>query len=229
MVNEKILKACGFIHEEFPDGWFWHINPTPDSQEAKIIGKALGFSEADADEWADTIILQMSDEGVWTYVFGADVGKLTSEEAEGILDQIANLKQRPFCPYCDGDEALFHDAEHDISVFIDSQGNLMVSAGEKTAEFTVEFCPKCGRLFNEPLTKGMRIWYVDQNTGEIEEGEVFSVYYKDGKLDSFCVNFIPSDDFDEFDGSKWGDCFFSSAEKAKAALLKGKDAHEKTD
>lgn len=220
MIDTKILETCGFVHEEFPDGWFWHINPTPESQEARIIAKALGFSEADADEWADAIILQMSDEGVWTYVFGSDVGQLTTEEAEGILDQIANLKHRTSCPYCEGDEALFHDAEHDISVFIDTQGNLMVSAGEKTAEFPVEFCPKCGRLFNEPLTKGTRIWYVDQNTGEIEEGEVFSVYYKDGKLDSFSVNFVQSGDFDEFVGSAWGDCFFGNPEQAKAALLK---------
>lgn len=222
MVNEKILKACGFIHEEFPDGWFWHINPTPDSQEAKIIGKALGFSEADADEWADTIILQMSDEGVWTYVFGADVGKLTSEEPEGILDQIANLKHRTCRPYCEGDKALFHDAEHDISAFIDSQGDLMGSAGDDNVECVI--LPE-----KELLAEGMHVWFVYKDTGEIEEGEVFSVHYKDGNLDSFCVNFIPSDDFDEFDGSKWGDCFFSSAEKAKAALLKGKDAHEKTD
>lgn len=259
MIDTKILETCGFVHEEFPDGWFWHINPTPESQEARIIAKALGFSEADADEWADAIILQMSDEGVWTYVFGSDVGQLTTEEAEGILDQIANLKHRTSCPYCEGDEALFHDAEHDISAFIDSHGNLMVSAGEKTAEFPVEFCPMCGKQFNaagqtdslsellalcnydrllqlaqsdkdgrcvvlpekEPLEKGMRVWYVYEDTGEIEEGEVVSVHYKEGKLDSFGVNFIPSGDFDEFFGSAWGDCFFGSPEQAKAALLKG--------
>lgn len=259
MIDKKILKDCGFIHEKFPDGWFWHINPSPESQEARIIAKALGFSEADADEWADAIILQMSDEGVWTYVFGSDVGQLTTEEAEGILDKIANLKHRTSCPYCEGDEALFHDAEHDISAFIDSQGNLMVSTGDKSAEFPVKFCPKCGKKFvesgentalesllslcsyerllelaqadkegrcvilheKEPLTEGMRIWYADQNTGEIEEGEVFSAHYEDGKLDSFSVNFIPSGDFDEFIGSAWGDCFFGSPEQAKAALLKG--------
>lgn len=221
MINEKTLLLCGFVHEQFPDGWFWYIRPAPDSQEAKIIGKALGFSEIDSDAWPDNIILQMSDEGVWTYVFGVDVGQLAAEEAESILNQIANLKHRTCCPYCEGDEALFHDAEHGISAFIDSHGNLMVAAGEKTAEFPVEFCPKCGRLFNEPLTKGTPIWYVDQNTGEIEEGEVFSVYYKDGKLDSFSVDFVQSGDFDEFVGSAWGDCFFGNPEQAKAALLKG--------
>lgn len=77
---------------------------------------------------------------LWEYV--------KTEEAEAILDQIANLKHRTCCPYCEGDEALFHDEEHGISTFIDSHGNLMVTAGEKTAEFPVEFCPKCGRQFN---------------------------------------------------------------------------------
>ena len=148
MINEKTLLLCGFVHEQFPNGWFWYIRPAPDSQEAKIIGKALGFSEIDSDAWPDNIILQMSDEGVWTYVFGVDVGQLAAEEAESILNQIANLKHRTCCPYCEGDEALFHDAEHGISAFIDSHGNLMVAAGEKTAEFPVEFCPKCGRQFN---------------------------------------------------------------------------------
>lgn len=264
MIDTKVLEACGFVHEEFPDGWFWHINPAPDSREAKIIGKALGFSETDADEWTDTIIFQMSDEGIWSYVFGGDVGQLASEEAESILSQMMNLSN---CPYCEGDEALFHNAEHDISAFIDYHGNLMVSAGDNSVEFPVEFCPKCGRKFvesgentalegllslcsyerllelaqadkegrcvilheKEPLTKGMRVWYADKDTGEIEEGEVFSAYYKDDKLDSFSVNFILSGDFDEFIGSAWGSCFFGSPEEAKAALMKGKNAHEKAD
>lgn len=70
----------------------------------------------------------------------------------------------------------------------------------------------------EPLKKGMIIWYVDTDTGEIEEGEVFSTDYKDGHLDSFSVDFKVSGDFDEFFGSAWGCCFFGSREQAQAAL-----------
>lgn len=33
------------------------------------------------------------------------------------------------------------------------------------------------------LTKGMSIWYVDPDSGEIEEGEVYSAYYNDGQLE----------------------------------------------
>lgn len=72
----------------------------------------------------------------------------------------------------------------------------------------------------EPLKKGMAVWYVDTDTGEIEEGEVFSVDYKGEHLDSFSVDFKASNDFDEFLGSAWGDCFFGSKEQAEDALRK---------
>ena len=73
------------------------------------------------------------------------------------------------------------------------------------------------------LKKGMAVWYVDTDTGEIEEGEVFSVDYKGKHLDSFSVDFKVSDDFDEFLGSAWGDCFFGSKEQAEAALRREQD------
>lgn len=70
----------------------------------------------------------------------------------------------------------------------------------------------------ESLKKGMSVWYVDTDTGEIEEGKVFSINYKGEHLDSFSVNFKVSDDFDEFLGSAWGDCLFGSKKQAEAAL-----------
>ena len=75
----------------------------------------------------------------------------------------------------------------------------------------------------EPLKKGMSVWYVDTDTGETEEGKVFSVNYKGEHLDSFSVNFKVSDDFDEFLGSAWGDCLFGSKEQAEKALRREQD------
>ena len=75
----------------------------------------------------------------------------------------------------------------------------------------------------EQIKKGMTIWYVDSDTGEIEEGKVFSVNYKDGCLDSFSVDFKLSKDFDEFCGDAWRKCFFGSLEQAEAALWRKQD------
>lgn len=52
----------------------------------------------------------------------------------------------PSCSFCQGDNAIFHDASH--SVFIDSQGNLEVFIPELSvpvASVKVKFCPMCGR------------------------------------------------------------------------------------
>lgn len=71
----------------------------------------------------------------------------------------------------------------------------------------------------EPLKKGDKVWYVDKDNGEIESGTVFMSYYKDGKLDTFSVDF-DCGDFDEFYGSALGDCFFRSEDEAKAVFEK---------
>lgn len=67
------------------------------------------------------------------------------------------------------------------------------------------------------LNKGDRVWYVDIKSRVLESGTVFIVEYKDGKLDSFSVNF-DSGDFDEFLGIAWGDCIFGSKKSAEEAL-----------
>ena len=71
------------------------------------------------------------------------------------------------------------------------------------------------------LTVGTELWYVDEDTGEIERAIVATVSYKDGKLDSFSAEFPESDDFDEFYGHAFGSCFFSSETQAKMKLAKG--------
>lgn len=71
------------------------------------------------------------------------------------------------------------------------------------------------------IKKGSQVWYVDYESGEIEEGEVFSVQYKDQHIDSFSVEFKETEDFDEFFGKAIGDCFFLSKEMAEQALING--------
>lgn len=77
---------------------------------------------------------------------------------------------------------------------------------------------RCVVLQKEPvLKKGDRVWYVDRENGELESGTVFLAAYKDGKLDSFSVDF-DCGDFDEFSGVAWGKHFFGSEKVAKIAL-----------
>lgn len=71
------------------------------------------------------------------------------------------------------------------------------------------------------LKKGDRVWYVDIENGALESGTVFVATCKDGKLDSFSVNF-DSGDFDEFLGVAWGDCLFGSKKSAEEALKREK-------
>lgn len=70
----------------------------------------------------------------------------------------------------------------------------------------------------EILKKGDKVWYCDKETAEIESGTVVSAFYKNGKLESFSVDF-DSGDFDEFVGSVFGTCFFKSCEAAEAAIV----------
>lgn len=71
------------------------------------------------------------------------------------------------------------------------------------------------------VKKRTPVWYVDFELGEIEEVEILEVHYKDGRIDSFSVNFKESGDFDEFVVDAIGDNFFASREMAETALVKG--------
>ena len=69
---------------------------------------------------------------------------------------------------------------------------------------------------------GMTVFYLDSDTGELEQGTVFSVHYKNSILDTIAIDF-DSGDFDEFIGEAWNDCIFSSKEKALDSLRRGDD------
>lgn len=64
---------------------------------------------------------------------------------------------------------------------------------------------------------GTHLWYVNKDTGEIEEAVVETVSYKNGALDSFGAQFA-NDDFDVFEGSAVDSCFFRSEQRAVQAL-----------
>lgn len=72
----------------------------------------------------------------------------------------------------------------------------------------------------EMLKSGATIYYLGDD-GEIERGIATSVNYNEGGLVSFGVEFPESNDFDEFYGEAWGDCFFGSEEEALDKLRKG--------
>ena len=70
---------------------------------------------------------------------------------------------------------------------------------------------------------GTPLWYVDEETGNIEKAIVETVNYKDGVLDSFGAEF-DNGDFDVFEGSAIDDCFFRSEQQAIQSLLGNNDS-----
>lgn len=79
------LKLLGFVHQEFPDGWFWHLTPEAD-EEKILLAKALGFEDDCWDGPPDTVILQVDESGAnWQFVFGSDYGSLDEHEVLEVL------------------------------------------------------------------------------------------------------------------------------------------------
>lgn len=88
-VNADTLIKCGFRHQQFPDGWFWFIQPETNEGALKL-AQAMGFITDDLDELPDTIILQCEDSFKnWSYVYGPEVGTMTDEEAVDILRRLS--------------------------------------------------------------------------------------------------------------------------------------------
>lgn len=82
------------------------------------------------------------------------------------------------------------------------------------------------RLYNMTSTEeysslghGDPIFYLDDATGEIEAGLVFTIRFKGEEIDSISVNF--ENDFDEFAGTALGKCLFRTREAARMFWQKG--------
>ena len=56
------------------------------------------------------------------------------------------------CNYCQGDEAIVWKDDQN-NAFIDSKGEMMVTAKDHILRFKVDYCPKCGRRFNVETEK----------------------------------------------------------------------------
>ena len=69
------------------------------------------------------------------------------------------------------------------------------------------------------LKHGDPIFYLDEKTGEIEAGLVFTIRFKGEEIDSISVNF--EDDFDEFAGTALGKSLFRTREAARMFWQKG--------
>jgi hypothetical protein len=69
------------------------------------------------------------------------------------------------------------------------------------------------------LKHGDPIFYLDDKTGDIEPGLVFTIRFKEEKIDSISVNF--ENDFDEFAGTALGKCLFRTREAARMFWQKG--------
>lgn len=133
------------------------------------------------------------------------------------------------CSYCNGDiynhstEPLYWE-NFENHAFIDNRGEITVVVCDKTMQFKVDRCPMCGRKFTEEkylnLKNGDDIYYVDRENNEIEHGTIYSVAFKDWKVDSFSVDF-DCGDFDEFSGVALGVHYFTNEKDAEFALRNG--------
>lgn len=126
------------------------------------------------------------------------------------------------CEHCSGDTPVFWKDDANCA-FVNSGGEMMVVVNDKTIRFKVNRCPMCGRLFKGVnylnLRHGDDIWYSDIENQRVEHGTIHAISIKDGKVDSFSVNF-DNGDFDVFSGGALGVHYFIHEVDAADALTR---------
>jgi hypothetical protein len=134
--------------------------------------------------------------------------------------EIYESEEELMCDFCKGIKPIFLNDENNHA-FIKSNGVMTVAINCQEVSFQVDRCPMCGRLFKGVnylnLRKGDDIWYADKDENCVEHGIIHSVCIKNGRVDSFSVDF-DCDDFDEFDGKGLGVYFFMHKIDAEEAL-----------
>ena len=96
---------------------------------------------------------------------------------------------------------------------------VLLATGELQREISERWYQERTAL-NEMLHEGDDLWYVDFDAGSIEHGKASGINYKEGKLDSFGVDF-DCGDYDVFVGEALGKTFYRSEISAQKTLLKG--------
>ena len=120
-------------------------------------------------------------------------------------------------------EYIFLDSDKKLKAALSRLAEIEDIISDEDGNYNLDRLTKIMKLEkqrSEMLKTGATVYYLDDD-GKIERGVVTSVSYDKGKLESFGVEFPESDDFDEFWGNAWGDCFFGSEEEALDRLREG--------
>lgn len=73
------------------------------------------------------------------------------------------------------------------------------------------------------IVTGGIVYYADEETMEVQKGQISSVKTKNGNAETFLVNFPNFACSEEFHVSEWNDCVFRDYAEAEAALEKVKE------
>ena len=97
-------------------------------------------------------------------------------------------------------------------------------------ENSIEVIHEMARRYNDlirnrekSIVSGDTIYYVDDEDGSIEKGTVVSVLYSNNVLEEFSVDF-ECGDFDVFNGTAYGKCFFKDQKDAYSMITKHQQA-----
>ena len=120
-------------------------------------------------------------------------------------------------------EYIFLDSDKKLKAALSRLAEIEDIIADEDGNYNLDRLTKIMKLEkqrSDMLKTGATVYYLDDD-GKIERGVVTGVSYDKGKLESFGVEFPESDDFDEFFGEAWGDCFFGSEEEALDRLREG--------
>ena len=120
-------------------------------------------------------------------------------------------------------EYIFLDSDKKLKTALSRLAEIEDIISDEDGNYNLDRLTKIMKLEkqrSEMLKIGATVYYLDDD-GKIERGVVTGVSYDKGKLESFGVEFPESNDFDEFYGEAWGDCFFGSEEEALDRLREG--------
>ena len=117
-------------------------------------------------------------------------------------------------------EYIYLDSTKKLEAALSRLAEIEDIIADENGNYNLDRLTKIMKQRFEMLKTGPTVYYVDNN-GKVERGVVTSVSYDKGKLESFGIEFPESDDFDEFYGEAWDDCFFGSEEEALDQLREG--------